>query len=237
MRCFTVISLLVHMAVLAQPDITVVKVSKFYGGLNASVDLPYRRTGFINEIERVSVVEKNIRNAEGPMPSYTSSILFGYRLTRSIGVEIGVTYAVRNFSIDWSKVNFVRPVQYPWPQLEPVVVEDRWEMRHILIPVRGVFTVGEGRVRSVSTVGAAGSLFELGKAWPLSPYLSSALGLELHRFNVSATISTGAAIDMGRTSQLRIEPVFYYGLSPFSTHAVKTYLYTMGLNVGYFVHF
>jgi hypothetical protein len=237
MRYLTAIFLLVQMTVFAQSDVSSDHGSKFYGGLNTSIDLPYRRVRSFNELEQTFTVLKNIRNAEGPMSSYSSTLLIGRIFTSSIAVEVGITYAVRNFSINWSKVSFVRPAQSPWPELEPVVLEDDWQMRHILMPVRGIFMFGQGGVRSVSTIGAAVSLFGLGKAWPLAPYLGSALGLELQRPNIAATISTGAAIDIGRTGQLRIEPSFSYGLSPFTKHVVRSYLYTVGMNVGYFVQF
>jgi hypothetical protein len=224
-----------------QETIAPAQSSKFRIGVNGSLEHAFRRAHIILAILGADTEFENMKRAERPGFSSTTSIRAGLALGKRLDLEVGVGYSYRGFKIDTSRLE-VAPHLGSWFLVradgESSFME-AWELHYLDLPVRLTLTLGNGSVRSISSFGITSSFLMDARA-------TSTIGgerrkSELHGWirehNISSTLTTGVAIAMGERSDLRIEPVLQYGHTSIIHSWVVTPIWSAGVNVGYYRRF
>ncbi len=218
----------------AQDPVPPAKASKFRIGVNASFEQVSRRQGWHYAIEESAIESWNIQHIERAA-GVTTSIRVGYAIGPKTDLELGLGYSYRQFAWDFNKFRSIRPPG-PWITTSGERVLASRQLQYLEIPMRLSHMVGNGSLRWISSIGISTgiSIFE-----PEAPPLNQpALFLwKPRKVNISPTISTGLAFFLNDRSDFRLEPTFIYGITPLTDISVQTFMWSAGLNFGYYRRF
>jgi hypothetical protein len=239
-RSFTSIALLLVLSMQGQDAAPIAPVaSKWSFGVNVSPDLAFRRLDLAQHNAMLESMIDFRNETEMPRFGYSASIMAGYAINARWGFEAGVGYALRGWELDVSKLTFGdqiderRGFTYSTGELLRNI---GWRFHYLDVPVRGTFTLGSGRLRSISSVGISLNLLIIATH---SSSLNNDLRItELNAYNtvnLSPTISTGVAYRLNDRMELRMEPTFRYGLLELREAPITEYLWSAGVNFGWFV--
>jgi hypothetical protein len=222
----------------SQEPIPPAKASKFRIGVNGSVEGVSRRQGWHYGTQEFETEAWNIKHIESGH-GYTANIRLGYAIGPSTDLELGIGYILRSFVWNYSIIRFpsspfpIQPIGLDGPGLPP-----SRRLHYLDVPVRLSHSVGKGRTRWISSVGVSIGFLSSHEPEPSINLRQHALFMRYPRsVNISPTISTGLAFFLSDRSDLRVEPTFMYGITPLTDHFVQTFMWSAGLNLGYFRRF
>jgi hypothetical protein len=214
---------------------------RFRFGMNLSPDMAYRTTHVVQRTTLSEGIQEFRDRMEIPRFGYSASLMAGYAITDRIGVEAGVGYALRGWQLDISQLTFGDQIDprrgFVYTTSDGPLTFIGQEFHYLDLPVRGTYTLGNGRWRWISGLGV--SLNFLVKATS-----TVALGDDrsvresegrYHTVNLSPMASTGVAYAIGERMELRLEPSFRYGVIRISEDPITETLWSGGLNFGWFV--
>jgi|GEM_PF-3680399 len=141
----------------------------------------------------------------------------------------------RAFKLNWSTITF----PYTSTLMDPLLLQDPAPLHYLDIPLRLSHTVGTRSLRWISSVGlSVGFLLPTHDRTAIINGYQPALFISYPReLNISPTLSSGLAFFLADHSDLRVEPTFMYGITALTDNSVQTFLWSAGLNVGYYRRF
>lgn len=203
-------------------------------GVNFSPDFNYRVLRMKEEGQLAEYL-LNHRNAyESAKLSVTTGINLLYNLNPIMGIETGIQYSNKGFLYqtnpelifeDGSTINGIIQVS---------------NFHFIDVPIRAYFNLGKGNLRFFSSVGLVSNVL-------LSATETTQIDIsgkpqkstdkqegDFKRFNLSPMMSLGIDYRLTPKTNLRVEPTVRYGIFPVESSVLKTNLYNVGLNFGYY---
>lgn len=217
-------------------------------GVVVSPDLTYRilcnRNG-----DAVSNYIEDDRNAkETPKPGVTAGFTFGYRFTQAVGIETGIMYSDKGYQAKKRGLTYGDMIDPRYGFVystsgtnSPTKVRFVYDFHYVGIPVKANFRFGGHQWKGIATIGAiaefltastntAALFYENGPADRSTEMASD----DFKVFNLSATVSAGVEYTINESMSVRVEPTFRFGALPIIDAPITSYLYSAGLQIGYY---
>ena len=211
---------------------------RFQIGMVVSPDYCYR-TLRNNDGSKFSDMIINSNNErEVPKFGYTAGLNVCYNLNSNIGIESGIQYSNKGYQTKIEYGKFGGPGQFE--QIESKV---KYNIHFIDIPLKLNYATGTRNVRFFSSLGITTNIFAT-ETYVLYVYNpgntdrnSDPTGVDYNNVNISPTVSVGIDYKIKDRINLRIEPAFRYTILKIIDSPVTGYLYSGGINIGYYVGF
>lgn len=204
-------------------------------GINFSPDLCYR-TLKNKSLSISNDLVINLRNdLETTKLGYTTGLNICFNIKESIGLEAGIQYSNKGYQTK------MRDLQYAQPDPNmPDKTKTRYNFHCIDIPVKANFTFGKKKVRFFTSAGITTNIF-IKETQTLVLVYSDRTTRETNptmynykSVNISPTISAGIDYKINDRTNLRVEPTFRFGVLKIIDAPLTAYLYSGGLNIGYY---
>lgn len=164
---------------------------------------------------------------------YTTGINICYYFNENLSIESGVLYSnkgdktipIKTFLID------------SYGNVSPVNASFTSSYTYLDFPLTVNYTFFKKRIKLVVGVGATLSVY-LNSTLTSDP--KEALVLVVsdkftgNKINISPTVSVGAQYQLNDKMSLRLAPTYRYGILGIYDADIKTHLWTVGINIGYY---
>lgn len=216
------------------------KFNRFQLGVSFSPDVCYRtlKETDITTTQTNFYVMDARNKMEAPKFGYTGGVNFSYALNHWLSIESGLHYSNKGYGM--KKQDLYSNQQEPGIPTNFKFIENFY---YLDLPLKVNFSLGKNRWRFISSVGASTNLF-LKESQTQVLYFSdktdrstSSDGNKYNNMNISPMVSLGIDYHLSNKMSLRVEPTFRYGLLKIIDAPVTAYLFSAGLNVGYYVKF
>ncbi|MEO8588304.1 MAG: hypothetical protein ABI432_02960 [Flavobacteriales bacterium] len=207
-------------------------------GAQVSPDVAYRTLYLIEHNSTTEAIVDARDRSEVPRLALTAQLFAGRTLNKRFSMELGLGYALRGWQVDVSTLTYGDPLDprrgFIYESADDVgpILE---ELHYLIMPVRAVCTLGNGRLRSISSLGFSADL--LFQAYHISVINGERTKTEQDgyaTFNITPTASTGIAYTLGARGELRAQPTFSYGALNIRTDdPIGGRLWNAGLVFGY----
>ncbi len=180
----------------------------------------------------------------------TAGISFGYRFTKSISIETGLSYSNKGYQTKKDELTFGQIIdpRYGFTidstsnvGATPTHARFIYNHHYIGIPVKVNFSVGGDKWKFVSSIGVVTEF--LVKSSNTSVLFmtddskkrnTEELNDDYKLINLSPTVSVGVEYVLNPNMSLRAEPTFRFGVLQIIDTPVTGYLYNAGLQFGYY---
>lgn len=231
------------------PDVNI-DLKRIEIGVNVSpncTDLILRNNGGSTTSDRV-IDRRNKR--ETPKLGMTAGVSFGYRFTKAISIETGVLYSNKGYQTKKDELSFGQMIDprygfttYSTTNGGATLTHIRfvYSYHYIGIPIKANFSVGGNKWKFVSSIGVVTEF--LTKSTNTAVFYRSdgskernteVLNDDYKLINLSPTVSAGVEYVLNPNMSLRAEPIFRFGVLQIIDTPVTGYLYSAGLQVGYY---
>ncbi len=211
---------------------------RFFYGLQASPDLAYRSLELVDRNPSSEVIIDAMNRLHLPRLGYTASLVAGYELSERWTLEAGAGYALHGWGWDLSQLTFgdqIDPRRGFVYNSNDVTGSIQQEFHYLNVPVRTTLTLGKGRLRSISSVGASAGILLKANSVTIANGDRNVVELDSYdTFNIFPMISSGLTYAMGERGALRLEPTFRFGALKLREDPIVERLWSAGLQLGYF---
>jgi hypothetical protein len=209
-------------------------------GFTVSPDYCYRTLTSDGSVGSASVI--SLRNgSEQAQYGITSGFNVCYFFKKHFLIETGINYSDKSYSTkDFSDFIYSGP---PDPSI-PSKIKYIYDYNFIDIPLKINVILGKKKLRFIASAGVVSNILLFKKEIQIAEYsdVTSITSYptpktDLNFQGLTALISMGTDISLGKNFNLRIEPVCRYSLALFQTSPVKEHLWSAGLNMGLYYRF
>ena len=206
-------------------------------GINFSPDYNYR-TLKDNDTNSVNSIIIDIRNdQEIAKFGYSTGLNVCYNFTKTIGLETGIHYTEKGFQT--KKLDIVG--NQPDPSL-PNNIKFIYNFFYIDIPLKANIMFGRKRISFFSSIGFITNIFIKETSTSILEFSNGRIEkktqpstmLHYNKVNISPSISTGIDFKMNDRMNLKIEPIFRYGVFKIINASITDYLWNVGINITYY---
>lgn len=217
-------------------EIPAVNNKRFQIGIIVSPDVNFRtiKNNDGSATSKMIIDQRNTR--EIAKPGYTAGLNVSYKIKKMVELETGIQYSFKGFQTKMYEVNSV---------IEDPVIPDKAKFinnfHYADIPVKANFKIGKNRLSFFAGIGLTTNIFISEIQTSILVYSDHTerktypTNIEYKRINVSPTISFGIDYNIDERSNLRIEPIFRYGVLKIIDTPVAGYLYNGGINISYYI--
>lgn len=194
------------------------------------------------------IIESRNRR-ETPKFGTTTGLSFGYWFTKAVGIETGVFYSNMGNQTEKLELTFGQMVDprygfnYPTSSGDPVPTHARfiYSFHYVSIPVKVNFSVGKNKWKFVSSIGVVTEF--LTQATTTAVLLENNKRLDSNTeeasedfqlVNLSPTVWLGVEYAINPSMSLRAMPTARFGVLPIIDAPITGYLYSAGLQIGYY---
>ena len=165
---------------------------------------------------------------------YSGGLNIYYNLNDWFGIGSGIQYANKGYR--------AKKVYMDEDQTDFVLNNSQWfrtvhRFHYVEIPLKAQFTMGKQKVRFLSGVGlTTGFLLNQTNAFQYDggENKSENYADQYNRINLFPTVSVGVDYKITSKSNVRIEPMFQYGIVE-TAKSSDEYLWSLGVNVSYLI--
>jgi hypothetical protein len=213
-------------------------------GINFSPDYCYRILKS-DDSENADLVTALRDKNETVKLGYTTGLNLVYNFNKRFGVEIGAQFSNKGYRT--KKMNYGDPIDsrngfnFPPPNNEPVSGKFIYNNYYIDVPLKVNFILGKKKIRFISSAGFATNIFIKETSKLILDYDDgstekriNSTPFDYNRINISLMISAGIDWKINSKNNLRVEPTFRYGVLKTIDAPVTAYLWSAGLNIGYY---
>jgi hypothetical protein len=177
-----------------------------------------------------------IRNEnETSKAGYTAGLNVCFNVKNNFGLETGIQFSNKGYQTKMQELNFA--ISDP---NEPKKIKFTYNFHYIDIPVKANFAFGKKKVRFSASFGITTSIFIKEKQKTVLVYSdhtdkkTTQTNFDYNKVNISPTIGVGFNYKINNRMNLKVEPTFKYGILKINNDPLTGYLYSIGLNIGYF---
>lgn len=213
---------------------------QFSIGINFSPDLIYQKSGIENtsisygELRAASLTREH-QSIKNTGYGYTAGLNIRYQLSQKIGIETGAHFSNRRYTATYL------PKVTTGHNSSLSKLEYSTSLNYLQIPLRGILTLGENKIKFISSIGVAASLFMNSTNTLLFTYSDKpkeenplSQKPEYDQFNISSTFSAGITYQINEKMSLNIEPTFSHRLLRINDTFYKEHIWNAGLNISCF---
>jgi len=242
-RSFTAIALLLTLSMRGQEIEPALVASNWSIGLNVAPALSYRQLKVLQEHQITPYIMDSRNEHEIPLITGHASIMAGYALGEKFAIEGGIGYSRFGWDRPFKDLLF-------GDQIDPrrgfiystddtaIPTKFRETFQYLDIPIKGMVSLGNRKLKWISSIGVSASI--LMRASHISIYADDRKEYaheNFERFNLFPVISTGVAYRLNDRHEFRMEPTFRYGMLKIIDSDITGYLWSAGLNFGWYRRF
>jgi hypothetical protein len=208
-------------------------------GLNTSVNMMYRSLKNNNGSSLSNQLIHTRDENEIPKVGYTVGINVLFNLKSNMSVESGIQYANKGY-----QTKMLETVSFqPNDPLAPEKAKFIYHFHYLDIPLKFNYVFGNRKIRYISSIGVTGNIFLKETQTSIRDYADrtektpTSSGFEYERLNISPTISIGIDYKINNKMNFRIEPTFRYGVMKIIDAPITAYLFSGGVNFGFYYGF
>ena len=219
-------------------------------GVNISPDFTSRILRNNNGSATADWIINGRNEREIPKLGMSAGLSFGYRFTKTVGIETGILYSNKGYQTKKDELTF-------WQMIDPrygfiysntngggatfTHVRFIYSYHYVGIPVKVNFSVGGNKWKFVSSIGIITEFLTKSTNTAVL-YMNDkrkernteTLNDNYKIINLSPTASIGVEYILNPCMSLRAEPTFRFGVLQIIDTPVTGYLYSAGLQVGYY---
>lgn len=204
-------------------------------GINFSTDVAFRTLKTNNDNPSGEVIIEQRNKIETIKLGYTTGLNACYNINNFLGLESGIQYSNKGYQTKKQDLIFENP--------DPTLPEKSqfiYNLHYIDIPLKVNFTAGKKKVRFFTSAGLTANIFIKKTQTTIFVYSdrternANPSNFDFNRINISPTASIGIDYKINERMNLRVEPTFRYGVLKIIDSPVTGYLYSGGLNIGYY---
>lgn len=193
-----------------------------------------------------SIISSRDSNEKGKI-GYTTGLNLIYNLGPTLGLELGLHYSNKGYQyVSGYGLTFGSMIDprtgFAYTSGTPTSVRFRYNFHYLDVPLKVNFTFGHGTVRFVASAGAALNVLFSEKVRAVIKYddghterNSYTSTYDYNTINISPLVSAGIDLQLGSNSNLRIMPVFRYGVVKIIDDPVSARLWNAGIHIGYYI--
>ena len=209
---------------------------RFQIGINISPDICFR-TLKNNDGSSTSVgLMKSHNDRETTKISYTTGLNFCFNIIKSISLETGFQYSNKGFQTKMMDLTFSGPPSTTLPTKSKSI----YNFHYIDIPIKMNFSFGKNKIGFFTSVGIITNILIKNDQTMVLVYsdktekATNPIIGNFKALNLSPIISIGVDYKINERMNLRVEPIFRYGVMKIIDAPVTEYLWNGGLNISYF---
>ena len=204
-------------------------------GINFSPDICFRLLKNNDGSSTSDIGIKRSNENEIVKFGYTAGLNVCFNIIKFVGIETGIQYSNKGYQ--------TKTIDYTFGQPNPFAPKEGkfiFNFHYIDIPLKVNFTIGKKKVRFFTSVGLTTNIFIKETQTSILKYtdrtdrITKPTSYDYNRINISPTISLGIDYKINSRMNLRIEPIFRYGVLKIIDAPVTGYLYNGGLNISYY---
>jgi hypothetical protein len=214
------------------------KLSKFRYGLTFSTDYSYRRLTVKPENETVAYIIPTRNKIESPTIGYTFGANVNYNLNKLVNIETGLNYSLKRYTVNGQTLTFEDQLG----TTNYAEASGFYNYHYIEIPIKVGFSFGKKKTQFTAAVGMVAGFFiksntKFDIKYPNGNIISydNNSVIQYRKFNISPVLNIGIKYNINENSYLKIEPTFKYGLIAIVDAPIKENLWSVGLNVSYYI--
>lgn len=212
-----------------------VKVSRFYAGIQFSGLSCYRKLSSGSKGGDVNDFITLRNETEVPKWSYSGALFGGYTFNRYLGLELGVGFANRGFTMEEVSITTIDA-----PEGTGEFTDVIWNDYYLDVPLRCNLRLGKGRLQFLTGAGITTGFFitetyQFKDEIAADNTITSPYPDLYQKVNIFPSFYVGGEWNLAQKMMLRLELGFQYGLVQLSDTPVTTRLYNGSLNVSYLV--
>lgn len=205
-------------------------------GINASFDVGYRQLKNSGGSSLGDYIIEYRNNEEIPKIGFTPGLNTLFNLKNNMSVEVGIQYSNKGFQTKMLEL-------FPFQPNDPLVPNETkfiYNYHYLDIPLRFNYVFGKKKIRFLTSAGVTTNVFIEETQKSIRIYSdrteknTEPTNIEYNRFNITPTLSFGIDYKINNKMNLRIEPIFRYGILKIIDAPITGYLYNTGLNVGFY---
>lgn len=234
-------------------DSTTKSFNKFWSvGVNFSADYCYRTLDNGDGSAMSDIIISSRDEYEIPKFGYTTGLTVCYHISELFSVEGGLQYSNKGYDFDEEAVaidfgDMIDP-RYGFvyiPNPNPVVSWDFYNNAIYLdVPVRANFSFGKRKIKFIGSAGFTTNILLEADHVSILEYKNGDVKKKRYSekqyykpLNLSPFVSIGVDYSLSKRFNLRLEPVFRYGLFHITDTPVTGYLWNAGLNFSCYYNF
>ena len=218
-------------------DSTSVGFKRFVIGIYASPDYCFRtltnNDGSSNSADIINFREE----IEIPMLSYTAGADLSYFIKKQFAISLGVNFSQKGYKTKSFTLTDINGSSLGATQF-------RYNYNYIEVPVKAIFVFGKNKIRFLASAGVTSAFLlyqqTISKTEDYNGTKESKKGKPnyiYNPFNLFLNGSAGVDFKLGTKIGLKIEPTYSYGLFQTIDAPITEYLWSAGLNVGFYIGF
>ncbi len=219
-------------------------------GLNFTPEYSYRT---LTNTNGASTYDSLIRLRDGyekALPGFTTGISFGYQLSNKLYLQTGLQFSKKGFRIPEGSFYYGditdprRAFIYNTNDKYPKSGINNFRFFYLDVPLKLSTSWGTHKLKLVAGAGVVTSIFLKESRRDRIVYSDDTRSTFEHtgkekysKVMFSPTVSAGIDWNHSGPFHLRVEPTFTYGISKIIDQPISAYLWSFGLNLGYYVSF
>ncbi len=234
--------MVISLATFGQDNAT--ETHKLLIGVTVSPDICYRTLENDGSSSTAPLIMDSLNDRESPKFSYSTGLSLCYNLTRHWAIETGLLYSNKGFAFVNSDPTFGDQIDprygfiYTSGGSTPTKIIFIDNFNYLDIPLRTIFTVGNRKVRFISSLGITTNILINATGTSVVKYANGDTDrntqeqpYDYKKVNFSPTVSMGIDWQLCDKFNLRVEPTFRYGLLKIIDAPITAYLWSGGLNL------
>jgi Outer membrane protein beta-barrel domain len=184
-------------------------------------------------------------NIEEPRFAYGANITCGYAISPRFAIEGGLGYSVLGYQSRYGNLVFGDQIDpdrgfiYTTNDEGIIGATVRYHFQYAELPLRGLLTLGTGRLRSITGLGLTTSFLMKSSSTLILEHLDGSsdrkVGEDIDTYQTVGlfpTVSTGVSYALNDRLELRFEPQARYGLSRIIDAPITAHLWSIGVGFG-----
>jgi hypothetical protein len=193
-------------------------------GIIASPEVSYRYLKNLGGGAQTDQYITNNNKSERKKFGYAAGVSLCFQLNDYIGLEGGLQYANKGYQ--YKGYNYVTAINY----------------QYLDIPAKVNFTFGQHKLRFIASAGLTTHIILAGKISDVQGDSDTGkpVKLDLSYYlipNLSASVSAGIDYQINARSNFRVQPTFNHFLTKTARTQIGEYLWSAGMNFGYYFTF
>jgi hypothetical protein len=222
--------------------------ARFKIGLLVTPEMGYRIITIKKDFADIPYYQEMVKmrnERDTPNLGFSAGVTASYNFSRKVSIEAGLQYANRGYTReDPTNININPETVFDAPYFGkvPVAFIYKYDWNYLELPLRVVFTSGQGKLKFIATAGAAFGFVIRNKTTLLIEYyngdLEEATNLvtkDFNQFTISPQLSIGADYQISSRFHVRVEPIARHSFLMKTVLPTRTNLISGGLQFS--IHF
>ncbi|OFY65396.1 MAG: hypothetical protein A3H98_11255 [Bacteroidetes bacterium RIFCSPLOWO2_02_FULL_36_8] len=218
---------------------TQAKYKRFYFGIKFSPDYSYRtvtKNDNSLSVDKWTRIKTYVDSIYKPKLGYTTGINFDFKINSRVSIEAGIQYSNKGYQ---TISILTSSVENPEGGLAKNIIN----YHYLDFPIEVDYSFLKNKFQLIVSVGTVLNLFRkfTVKTIPETPtatFMTKTFtnNYSFKKFNISPTIGFGFRYKINYRMNIKVEPTLRYGIPNIDNKSfMATYLWNVGLNIGYFV--